>query len=165
MLFIKLEIISFILNILFESSMPYKEREKSVVREEVLEKAVKILTESRYKSTLINSDYIYKVRDQLLKEKYWNKIVSKLKDETVQNWRNYYESIVSMKKPSQLRVAYLSGPNPENDLSVLAKLGILPEKKKKTTLFYITEYMFYKMLILYVKFLGISSKISISIVF
>ncbi len=127
MLFIKLEIISFILNILFESSMPYKEREKSVVREEVLEKAVKILTESRYKSTLINSDYIYKVRDQLLKEKYWNKIVSKLKDETVQNWRNYYESIVSMKKPSQLRVAYLSGPNPENDLSVLVKLGILPE--------------------------------------
>ena len=107
--------------------MSYKEREKSIVREKVLEKAVKSLTENRYKSTLIKSNYIYKVRDQLLKNKYWNNIVSKLKDETIQNWRNFYESIVSMKKPSQLKVAYLSGPNPENDLSVLVKLGILPE--------------------------------------
>ncbi len=76
--------------------MSYKEREKSIVREKVLEKAVKILTENRYKSTLIKSNYIYKVRDQLLKNKSGNNIVSKLTDETIQNWRNYYESIVSM---------------------------------------------------------------------
>ncbi len=107
--------------------MSYKEGEKSIVREKVLEKAVKILTENRYKSTLIKSNYVYKVREQLLKNKYWNKIVTKLKDETIQNWKNYYKSIVSKKKPSQLKVAYFSGPNPENDLSVLVKLGILPE--------------------------------------
>jgi len=107
--------------------MAYKETEKSIAREEVLEKAVKILTEDRDESTLINSDYIYKVREQLLKEKYYIEIISKLKDETIHNWKNYYESIVTIKKPSQLRVAYLSGPNPENDLNILVKLGILPE--------------------------------------
>ncbi|MCD6184208.1 MAG: hypothetical protein J7K84_00230 [Deltaproteobacteria bacterium] len=33
----------------------------------------------------------------------------------------------NQKKPENLKVAYLSGPNPENDLRVFCEAGILPE--------------------------------------
>lgn len=76
---------------------------------------------------MVNPSYIKGARDHLLKVQYFRKYVVDLKDETINKWEEYYKSLISKKKPSQLKVAYLAGPNPENDLEVLAKLGVLPE--------------------------------------
>lgn len=107
--------------------MSYREKEKIIARKEALKKAVEILTDYGYKSTLINPSYIHKVRDHLLKEKYYSEIVNCLTDKTIQEWNRFFKSIVLIKRPFQIKVAYLSGPNPENDLDVLVSLGILPE--------------------------------------
>ena len=107
--------------------MSYREKEKSIVREAVLSKAVKALTADRTISTLLNADYIYRVKNELSRDKYCIPIVDKLRDITINKWSRQYEALVSERKPSQLRVAHLSGPNPENDLDILTRLGSLPE--------------------------------------
>lgn len=61
-----------------------------------------------------------------------------LNDETINRWELFYDSITQSKEPSNLKVAYLSGPNPENDLRVFCEAGILPEniwafESEKTT--------------------------------
>ncbi len=58
---------------------------------------------------------------------YDKKITSLLKDSEIEKWEHFYNSIIREKIPSDLRVAYLSGPNPENDIEVLVENGILPE--------------------------------------
>jgi len=45
----------------------------------------------------------------------------------LKKWEHFFNSNQKLKSPSELRVAYFSGPNPENDLSVLVKYGVLPE--------------------------------------
>jgi hypothetical protein len=107
--------------------MAYRENEKDLVRKLVLKNAVEILTIDRKNSTLINSNYVLKVKNELLQVEYNRKIVNQLGDDTIKNWENYFNSIVSTRKINQLKVAYLSGPNPENDLNVLVSLGVLPE--------------------------------------
>ena len=42
-------------------------------------------------------------------------------------WRGLHKSVVGSKTPADLRVLYLSGPEPQNDLSVLLELGVVPQ--------------------------------------
>ena len=106
----------------------YKEKEKIFVRSEILNHAVKTLTEDRLNATLVNPDYMRLIRDTLRESDYGYDFLAKLvNDESLEKWNSVYYSLVGNKKPSDLRVAYLSGPNPENDLEILTKLGVLPE--------------------------------------
>ena len=50
-----------------------------------------------------------------------------LKEDEINKWENFYDSIVQTREAKNLKVAYLSGPNPENDLREMFKHGILPE--------------------------------------
>ncbi|WP_341714704.1 hypothetical protein [Limnobacter sp.] len=54
-------------------------------------------------------------------------MAQKLSEETICRWEAFYDSIVQSRTPSNLKVAYLSGPNPENDLRVFCDAGVLPE--------------------------------------
>ena len=107
----------------------YKEKEKVLVRKEILSHAVKILTKGRINATLTNPRYIELIRDTLTKSDYGFDFLAKyVRDKSLEKWNEFYYSIVKKKKkPSELRVAYLSGPNPENDLEILVNLGVLPE--------------------------------------
>ena len=107
--------------------MAYRELEKSTVRREVLKAAIETLTINRRRSTLVDSSYIYQVRNHLATFKYNQKVISYLKDKTIEEWRYFYNIFVMDKTPQELRIAYLSGPNPENDLKILTEQGILPE--------------------------------------
>jgi hypothetical protein len=108
----------------------YIEREKIIVRHSVLSRAVELLTHRREESTIANADYVKNVRDFMKHQKennYDKSYAALLSDSYINRWTNCYNSIVQMRKPSELKVAYLAGPNPENDLEELVKLGILPE--------------------------------------
>lgn len=110
----------------------YIEPSKNKIRNLLISSAIETLTTSRQSSTLASRDYVRKVRDYLSdpqKNQYelTQHFASLLSDETIEKWENFYDSIVQTKKPENLKVAYLSGPNPENDLRILVKNGVLPE--------------------------------------
>jgi hypothetical protein len=50
-----------------------------------------------------------------------------LTPQSIRRWEHFYDSLLPPKTPAELRVAYLAGPRPENDLEVLMSLGVLPE--------------------------------------
>ncbi|OUC60303.1 hypothetical protein [Acinetobacter seifertii] len=106
----------------------YSQPEKKIARLEVIQKAVRTLTTQRYDSTLTPKKHVRKVYDHLLARNGYDALhASKLSDESIQHWEKLYDSLIHKKKAKDLKVAYLSGPNPENDLHEFVKSGILPE--------------------------------------
>lgn len=107
----------------------YLEKEKIEARKSALETAIKYLTIERNQSTLASIDYVQKVKNHLIKygTKYDIEFAKKLSDKNIQYWENFYSSIVTNKTAKQLKVAYLCGPNPENDINEFVKYGLLPE--------------------------------------
>lgn len=106
----------------------YREPVKDTARKEVLENAILALTKNRSTATLASRDYVRKVKENLTSRDLDRKHhAMQLKDETISRWEYFYDSIVSRKKENELKVAYLSGPNPENDITKMTNLGILPE--------------------------------------
>lgn len=110
--------------------MKYKEEIKIKARKEVLSYAINCLTEKKHDyGYLINEEYVEKVIAQLKSRKHQidDLFVQQLSDASVETWKKFYRNGKQEKKVSEIKVAYLSGPNPENDLQVLVDLGVLPE--------------------------------------
>lgn len=107
----------------------YQEIEKQIARNEALEYAIKTLTENRYKSSIARKSYVRDVKIFLQQEgsEYDKEVSSFLSENEISRWEAFYKSIVRKKKASELRIAYLSGPNPENDIEIFVKNGVLPE--------------------------------------
>ncbi|ENU1173937.1 class I SAM-dependent methyltransferase [Enterobacter kobei] len=107
----------------------YNEAQKEIARKQVLHSAIEKLTAKRSDSTLCPKDYIRRVKS-FYKSKTNDErafLVDELSDETIKRWEGFYSSIIHEKAASSLKVAYLSGPNPENDINEMTNLGILPE--------------------------------------
>lgn len=52
---------------------------------------------------------------------------SKIDLDYIREWERLHGDIVGHKRPSELSVCYLSGPEPENDFHELISLGVLPQ--------------------------------------
>ena len=107
----------------------YSEPKKNKARTLVIDNAIKALTVNRSVSTLARRTYVRDVRDHIVSgdNPYDIKIAKQLTDETIERWESFYDSIVQSKSPANLKIAYLSGPNPENDLRIFCQAGVLPE--------------------------------------
>lgn len=107
----------------------YQEIEKKTARDKALTYAIKTLTENRHKSSIARRSYVRDVKSYLQENgsDYDKEISSLLSEKEILQWEAFYDSIIRIKKASELRVAYLSGPNPENDIEILVDNGILPE--------------------------------------
>jgi hypothetical protein len=107
----------------------YIEKEKQIARNESLQFAIKTLTKKRHKSTIARKTYVRDIKTYLIENGtvHDKELASLLDESEILRWESFYESIIRKKKPSELRVAYLSGPNPENDIEVLVENGILAE--------------------------------------
>ncbi|MGL4503095.1 MAG: hypothetical protein ACRCU2_28795 [Planktothrix sp.] len=107
----------------------YSEPEKNKARSAVISSAIEALTRNRSVSTLARRSYVRDVRDHILSKDnpYDARVAKKLSDKTIERWESFYDSIVQSRSPENLKVAYLSGPNPENDLRVFCNAGVLPE--------------------------------------
>ena len=107
----------------------YSEVEKQIARNEALKFAITSLTKNRHKSTVARKSYVRDIKDYLQTNgtQYDKEISSFLSESEIIQWESFYESIIRNKKSKELRVAYLSGPNPENDIEILVENGILPE--------------------------------------
>lgn len=109
-------------------SVEYVEPVKTLAREKVISSAIEALTANRTQSTLCRRSYVREVRDVLVDRGGYDAYAAQnLTDETIDRWESFYDSITQRREASSLKVAYLCGPNPENDLRVFCNAGILPE--------------------------------------
>lgn len=110
--------------------MEYQEEIKVQARQEVLSYAIDCLTEDKNNhGYLIDENYVKRVKKQVERRNHPidNLYINNLNKHSISSWENFYRNNKKIKKVSELKVAYLSGPNPENDLRVLTSLGVLPE--------------------------------------
>ena len=95
----------------------------------VIEHAVKCLTTERKTSACVQRDHVKRVWQQLHESgEAQHLFTSKEREEITKEiigWERFYDSQIQERKPSDLRVCYLGGDNPINDLEVLDKNGVL----------------------------------------
>jgi hypothetical protein len=108
----------------------YTQPTKIQVRERLLAHAVWVLTEGRYSGLVVREnefDAVINYASNLIK-KYGGPTswTSELPIQT-KRWHDFQRALVGQRRPSELRVLYLAGPEPRNDLQLLMHLGVLPE--------------------------------------
>lgn len=107
----------------------YTQNVKNIARSELIQNAIKILTSERHNSTIATRNYVREVKSCLLNRDHSKDVeyAQKLSDGSIKKWEYMYDSIIEKKSANQLKIAYLCGPQPENDLEEFLKQGILPE--------------------------------------
>ena len=106
----------------------YNQEVKNECRSRLIEHAVRCLTEERQTSACVKKDHVRKVWDHLCKSKELNCFLEQERcdiEEEITQWEKFHDSQIQTRKPSDLRVCYLAGENPINDLEVFMNHGIL----------------------------------------
>ena len=98
-----------------------KQDVKDKSRVEIWTNAINKLTIQREKQRILNPNYIRRLWDyafdEVLSEQSQN-------EELLESWTDFSNNLYEDKQPQQLKVAYFCGPEPENDLAVMIRLGI-----------------------------------------
>jgi hypothetical protein len=103
----------------------YKQRVKENSRLLIWQSAVDSLTTNRQKNQILNYKYIQRLWDFVFEETLFKHNLLNNADESVlDDWRIFAKNVYGKKSPEQLKVAYLCGPEPENDLEILVDLGV-----------------------------------------
>ena len=112
-----------------ETSSQYEQISKKKCRSKLIEHAVSCLTTERNTSACVQRDHVTQVWSQLLEsgdaEKYFTPGERKEIEAEIRQWELFHDSQIQTRKPSDLRVCYLGGDNPINDLEVLVENGVL----------------------------------------
>ncbi|ATB33894.1 hypothetical protein [Melittangium boletus] len=106
----------------------YKQSVKEYARRTLWVHAVDSLTVHRRETRVLRESLIrrmwdYAFEDFLLKFK----AVSTVDERILQSWCDFADATYGDRRPQDLRIAYLCGPEPENDLTILKELGVLTE--------------------------------------
>ena len=114
-----------------ESQSSYDQPVKRECRRQLIEHAVKHLTTERDTSVCVRRDHVTKVWRQLEEtgeaKGYFSHEERQDIEKEISQWELFHQSQVQTRKSSDLRVCYLAGDNPTNDLEVLVDFGILPQ--------------------------------------
>lgn len=108
----------------------YNQFLKQKDRHLAIKKSVELLTEKREQSCCVGRDYVRNIYDHFV----ITEDDSKQKEEAlaidpkyILDWEKLHDSYIGYKRPQDLTVCYLCGPEPENDFSEFIGLGILPQ--------------------------------------
>lgn len=109
--------------------MTYRQSVKNTVRHKVLKRAVELLTTERSSACCVRSSYVRDLYDYFIEmdEEHEQLEASKIDLDYIREWERLHSDTVGHKRPSELSVCYLSGPEPENDFHELISLGVLPQ--------------------------------------
>lgn len=108
------------------SDQKYDQPEKNLVRERIISTSVKALTGERSSSPVVPVDVFQKTLDyasRFLADNCGIHLNHDLKP-YVEDWIEQHGSRVGTKKPSELQVLFLAGPDPTNDLMSFRKCGV-----------------------------------------
>ncbi|WP_412504091.1 hypothetical protein [Shewanella indica] len=103
--------------------MTYTQDNKVKSRKALWNHAVSTLTINRESSRILNPEYL-----KTLWSYSWHDVLANVMDLSgydefldgyLNNWLEFSNSCYGTKRPDELRVAYFSGPEPENDLAEL----------------------------------------------
>ena len=111
------------------SSTQWIEESKRESRSKLVQHAIRCLTTERSTSVCVKRDHVARVWEQLRESGKANECFTEeerheIKTE-IDQWQRFHDSQVQTKKPSDLRVCYLGGDNPINDIEVLVTNGVL----------------------------------------
>lgn len=115
---------------MLEATRPsYAQPTKSLARRLALTHAVELVTSRRDAAAIVPADHPERVRDALLKsDTYGYPAAGEACDpEDLKSWGAFRAGVIGTRTPADITVAYLAGPEPENDLEVLLELGVRPE--------------------------------------
>lgn len=107
----------------------YKQPTKNKVRSKILTEAIRMLTENREETSAISGNHVRSVLKKLSKSAVPNDrfFADACAEEDILSWEKFRSTHVGTRSPTDLTVAYLAGPEPSNDISVLIELGVRPE--------------------------------------
>ena len=110
-------------------SMSYKQETKNAVRHTVIRKAVDLLTTKRAETCCVQRSYVRDLYDYFndLTESHEQEEAKKIDISYIQEWEVMHSNNLGVKRPEELSVCYLAGPEPENDFAEFVSLGIKPQ--------------------------------------
>lgn len=94
-------------------------KEKSRIK--IWNEAIKKLTVDRDEQRILKTNYIRGLWDYAFDEILPTKNPD---DKFIESWINFSNNLYDNKQPQQLKIAYFCGPEPENDLEIMIKLGV-----------------------------------------
>lgn len=111
------------------NKVSYDQPTKNDARRLALSHAVELITSRRENAAIVPADHTKRIRDHLLQDKCYGDrdVALACKPKDLESWRSYRLQAVGTRTSSEITVAYLAGPEPSNDLSVLLELGVRPE--------------------------------------
>ena len=110
------------------NSRTYDQRAKIRARRFALRRAVKLVTSCRDAAAVVPADHVRHVwRSKASGTPYDSAAVAAVRKRDVRNWEAFRRDAIGKRKASEITVAYLAGPEPENDLKELLRLGVRPE--------------------------------------
>ncbi len=107
----------------------YKQETKNTVRHTVIRKSVEMLTTERSLSCCVRRSYVRDLYDYFkdLAESHEQEEANKIDISYIQEWENMHANNLGVKRPDELSVCYLAGPEPENDFAEFVSMGIKPQ--------------------------------------
>lgn len=113
----------------YMSSYTYKQESKNQVRHTVIRNAVELLTIGRSEACCVRHSYVRDLYDYFLSlpESHEQTEAEKIEQEYIREWEHIHSNLIGYKRPDELSVCYLSGPEPENDFNELVDMGVLPQ--------------------------------------
>ena len=111
------------------SSSQYDQESKKEARSKLIEHAVRCLTKERSNSVCVKRDHVARVWEQLVEsgkaEILFTEEDRQEIEEEIRTWESSYDGHVITKEEEHLRVCYLCGEDPLNDLKVLRANGVI----------------------------------------
>jgi hypothetical protein len=107
----------------------YGQPTKQLARELALTHAVELVTSRRDDAAIVPANHPERIREALSKSDVPGdaEAAEWCDEHDLASWRSFRESSIGTRSATEITVAYLSGPEPENDLNVLLALGVRPE--------------------------------------
>ena len=107
----------------------YTQAVKKQARERLLTHAVAILTDKRNEAPCVRCSYVRDLKRWFISEGDDGNAreSNRIDDKYIRTWEGLHRSCVGQKRPEDLRVCYLAGPEPMNDFEVLIGLGVRPQ--------------------------------------
>lgn len=111
------------------ATFTYTQLEKNKVRHDSLVHAVSMLTTKRNNACCVERDYVRNLYDYFmnLDDCHDRREAEKIDMTYISMWEKFHDSSIGYKRPEDLVVCYLSGPEPQNDFNELVSLGIHPQ--------------------------------------
>lgn len=107
----------------------YSQLSKCKARHNAIDNAIKMITVNRGNSAIVEKCYVRNIYDQFIQKDEMsedkNEVLCVDKNYII-SWERLHDSCIGTKRPEDLKICYLCGPEPNNDFKEFIDYGVLP---------------------------------------